>query len=74
MTDPASAKIMIEGTGVFHNNIKPENILINTEKVNLIDFACSKLLKDTPYNYYPGTQKYFPPLWCQKNSTLDFLL
>lgn len=42
--------------GVFHNDIKPENILINIEtmQVKLIDFGCGDLLQDTPYEYCPG--------------------
>ncbi|XP_060717119.1 uncharacterized protein LOC132839923 [Tachysurus vachellii] len=54
--------------GVFHNDIKPENILINTEtlQVKLIDFGAGDLLKETPYTYCPGTKLYFPPEWCRE--------
>lgn len=42
--------------GVFHNDIKTGNILINTEtlQIKLIDFGCGDLLNDTPYMYCPG--------------------
>ncbi|XP_027026418.2 serine/threonine-protein kinase pim-1-like [Tachysurus fulvidraco] len=44
--------------GVFHNDIKLENILVNTEtlQVKLIDFGAGDLLKETPYTYSPGTK------------------
>lgn len=43
-------------SGVFHNDIKPGNALINTEtlQVKLIDFGGGDLLKTTPYTYCPG--------------------
>ncbi|XP_053354159.1 serine/threonine-protein kinase pim-1-like [Clarias gariepinus] len=51
--------------GVFHNDIKPGNILINTKtlQIKLIDFGSGELLKDTPYKYCPGTPDYNPPEW-----------
>ncbi|GAA6106720.1 serine/threonine-protein kinase pim-2-like [Tachysurus ichikawai] len=51
--------------GVFHRDIKEENILINphTLEVKLIDFGCSDLHKDSPYTEYAGTPIYFPPEW-----------
>ncbi|KAK2849816.1 hypothetical protein Q7C36_008599 [Tachysurus vachellii] len=42
--------------GVFHGDIKAENLLINTDTldVKLKDFGCGDLLKDTPYTRYAG--------------------
>lgn len=42
--------------GVLHRDIKAQNLLINTDtlQVKLIDFGCGDLLKDTPYKKYAG--------------------
>lgn len=42
--------------GVFHRDIKLENLLINprTLRVKLIDFGCGDLLKDSAYHQYSG--------------------
>lgn len=42
--------------GVFHRDIKEENILLNpdTFEVKLIDFGCGDLHKDAPYTNYAG--------------------
>lgn len=42
--------------GVLHGDIKAENLLINTDTldVKLKDFGCGDLLKDTPYTKYAG--------------------
>ncbi|KAK3521034.1 hypothetical protein QTP86_007663 [Hemibagrus guttatus] len=51
--------------GVLHRDIKAENILINTDtlQLKLIDFGCGDLLQDTPFRYYAGTRAYIPPEW-----------
>ncbi|KAK3506311.1 hypothetical protein QTP70_016497 [Hemibagrus guttatus] len=51
--------------GVLHRDIKEENILINTDtlQLKLIDFGCGDLLQDTPFRYYAGTRAYIPPEW-----------
>ncbi|XP_056606433.1 uncharacterized protein LOC130424627 isoform X2 [Triplophysa dalaica] len=53
--------------GVFHRDIKLENLLINpdTLEVKLIDFGCGDLLKSSPYNSYMGTRSYTCPEWLQ---------
>lgn len=42
--------------GVFHRDIKEENILVNTDTldVTLIDFGCRDLLYETAYHTFTG--------------------
>ncbi|XP_018957928.2 serine/threonine-protein kinase pim-1-like [Cyprinus carpio] len=49
--------------GVFHRDIKLENLLINPEtlEVKLIDFGCGDLLQDSGYERFCGTPEYCPP-------------
>ncbi|KAA0723827.1 Serine/threonine-protein kinase pim-1 [Triplophysa tibetana] len=49
--------------GVFHRNITLENLLINTDTmdVKLIDFGCGELLKNSTYNTFTGTREYICP-------------
>ncbi|XP_047667184.1 uncharacterized protein LOC113647731 isoform X2 [Tachysurus fulvidraco] len=51
--------------GVFHRDIKSDNIIINpdTLEVKLIDFGCGDLMKDDLYNSYSGTPVFCPPEW-----------
>ncbi|XP_077085819.1 serine/threonine-protein kinase pim-2-like [Siphateles boraxobius] len=49
--------------GVYHGDIKLENLLINVRNhdVTLIDFGCSDLLTESAYTRYCGTVRYCPP-------------
>ncbi|XP_057197326.1 uncharacterized protein LOC130558742 [Triplophysa rosa] len=54
--------------GVFHRDIKLENLLINrkTLEVKLIDFGCGDLLKSSSYNEYMGTPFYTCPEYLEQ--------
>ncbi|XP_067293755.1 serine/threonine-protein kinase pim-3-like isoform X1 [Pseudorasbora parva] len=49
--------------GVFHRDIKLENLLINpdTLEVKLIDFGCGDFLNSAGYISFSGTKEYCPP-------------
>ncbi|XP_056301530.1 serine/threonine-protein kinase pim-2-like [Danio aesculapii] len=49
--------------GVFHRDIKPDNLLINPEtfEVKLIDFGCSAILTKDCYQQFSGTRLFAPP-------------
>ncbi|KAL1271503.1 hypothetical protein QQF64_030519 [Cirrhinus molitorella] len=57
-----AAKICCE-RGVFHRDIKLENLLVNpdTLEVKLIDFGCGTLMKDSAYMSFSGTEMFCPP-------------
>nr|XP_021324129.1 pim proto-oncogene, serine/threonine kinase, related 132 isoform X1 [Danio rerio] len=49
--------------GVFHRDIKPDNLLMNpqTFEVKLIDFGCGVPLTEDYYITYLGTVQFMPP-------------
>ncbi|XP_042608734.1 serine/threonine-protein kinase pim-1-like [Cyprinus carpio] len=63
MWQAAHAANMCHLRGVFHRDVKLENILVNreTSEVRLIDFGCGDILRRTPYRSYSGTAVYSPP-------------
>ncbi|KAL4639888.1 hypothetical protein GN956_G12036 [Arapaima gigas] len=74
LTEEEAQKVMLQvlealrtcqDHGVLHRDLKPDNLLIqpNTLQVKLIDFGCATYLKNTPYYDFEGTEIYFPPEW-----------
>lgn len=45
-----------ESRGVFHRDVKPQNLLIctDTSEIKLLDFGCGHLLKDSEYEEFAG--------------------
>ncbi|XP_034555358.1 serine/threonine-protein kinase pim-1-like isoform X2 [Notolabrus celidotus] len=61
------ALIEIHSRGVFHRDIKMENILIETgsdvPRVRIIDFGCGTFVTEEAYTSGPGTPMYRSPEW-----------
>lgn len=56
--------IQCHNKGVFHRDIKDENILINNKlELKLIDFGCGTWLEKRVYKQINGTYIYHPPEW-----------
>ncbi|XP_034464890.1 serine/threonine-protein kinase pim-1-like [Hippoglossus hippoglossus] len=65
MKQLVDAAIDIQAKGVFHRDIKAENILIEFSsdglRVRLIDFGCGCIWKKNIYSQFTGTLAYVPP-------------
>ncbi|KAL7376758.1 hypothetical protein ABVT39_015425 [Epinephelus coioides] len=61
------AAIEMHSNGVFHRDIKLQNVLVETgptgPRVRVIDFGCGCLVRKRYYNYYCGTFSKAPPEW-----------
>ncbi|XP_076876197.1 uncharacterized protein LOC143525774 isoform X1 [Brachyhypopomus gauderio] len=65
MRQVVQAVLHCRDRGVLHRDIKEENLLVNTDTldVKLIDFGCGDLLTTGPYSHFRGTMVYCPPEW-----------
>ncbi|XP_061563491.1 serine/threonine-protein kinase pim-1-like [Cololabis saira] len=65
MKQLVDAVMHMHSNGVFHRNIKSENILIQTGsdglRVRIIDFGCGCILADGAYRKFSGTPDFAPP-------------
>ncbi|XP_051285409.1 serine/threonine-protein kinase pim-1-like [Dicentrarchus labrax] len=65
MIQLVEAAIKMHNVGVFHRDIKTENVLLETgsdvPRVRIIDFGCGCLVKKGPYPGFSGTSAYAPP-------------
>nr|XP_021324651.1 serine/threonine-protein kinase pim-3-like isoform X2 [Danio rerio] len=54
--------------GVFHRDIKLQNLLVNpdTLEVKLIDFGCGDFMMESAYSLFSGTEAYIPPEFYEK--------
>ncbi|XP_030612070.1 serine/threonine-protein kinase pim-2-like [Archocentrus centrarchus] len=65
MKQLVDAAITMHTKGIFHGNIKAENLLLETgssdPQVRVIDFGCGCLVQEEPYFIFSGTSAYAPP-------------
>ncbi|XP_070839500.1 serine/threonine-protein kinase pim-2-like [Chaetodon trifascialis] len=61
------AAIVMHSKGVFHRDIKTENVLVQFDsplpRVRIIDFGCSSFSVEAAFHSLLGTPEYFPPEW-----------
>jgi serine/threonine protein kinase len=64
-TQALEAAIACYEMGIFHRDIKSENILVNPAslEIKLIDFGCGTAWKEEHYVKYAGTDVIAPPEW-----------
>uniref|UniRef100_A0A8C5H8H6 Serine/threonine-protein kinase 1 n=1 Tax=Gouania willdenowi TaxID=441366 RepID=A0A8C5H8H6_GOUWI len=57
--------LLMHNNGIFHQDIKGENILVSPEETSLpiriIDLGCGRFVRDQPYSEFRGTSGYEPP-------------
>ncbi|XP_071783218.2 serine/threonine-protein kinase pim-1-like [Centroberyx gerrardi] len=71
MKQLVDAAMVIHSEGVFHRDIKLDNVLIEgfgEPRVRIIDFGCGCILKPGAYTEAPGTFEYSPPEWFKRGS------
>uniref|UniRef100_A0A8C5DML4 Serine/threonine-protein kinase 1 n=1 Tax=Gouania willdenowi TaxID=441366 RepID=A0A8C5DML4_GOUWI len=59
------AAVLMHESGIFHRDIKAENVLVYLDQGNLsvkiIDFGCGDIIKNEPYTWFSGTFNFAPP-------------
>ncbi|XP_030586264.1 serine/threonine-protein kinase pim-2-like [Archocentrus centrarchus] len=65
MKQLVDAALMMHSKGVFHRDLKTENLLLETAssdlRVRIIDFGCGCWVQEEPQSIFSGTSAYAPP-------------
>lgn len=57
-----NAVACLHSNGIIHGDIKPENIMVEDDEIFLIDFGCSRRIKEDEYFHsHIGTLSYMSP-------------
>ncbi|XP_028314051.1 serine/threonine-protein kinase pim-1-like [Gouania willdenowi] len=60
-----NAALLMHKNGVFHRDLKLNNILVNrskgTPEIRVIDFGCGDFVENEPFSRFYGTPEYGPP-------------
>uniref|UniRef100_A0A8C5GTD2 non-specific serine/threonine protein kinase n=1 Tax=Gouania willdenowi TaxID=441366 RepID=A0A8C5GTD2_GOUWI len=64
-TQIINAALLMHKNGVFHRDLKLENILVNrnkgTPEIRVIDFGCGDFVQNEPFRDFCGTLEFAPP-------------
>uniref|UniRef100_A0A8C5GJQ8 non-specific serine/threonine protein kinase n=1 Tax=Gouania willdenowi TaxID=441366 RepID=A0A8C5GJQ8_GOUWI len=64
-----NAALLMHKNGVFHRDLKLENLLVDrnkgTPEVRVIDFGCGDFVENEPFREFNGTPDFAPPEVCR---------
>uniref|UniRef100_A0A8C5GIX2 non-specific serine/threonine protein kinase n=1 Tax=Gouania willdenowi TaxID=441366 RepID=A0A8C5GIX2_GOUWI len=64
-----NAALLMHKNGVFHRDLKLENLLVDrnkgTPEIRVIDFGCGDFVENEPFREFNGTPDFAPPEVCR---------